>query len=83
MRYRERKLKYYYDMIDNSTRESILLSKITTSLIKCIHRFDYYRLQNALTNNNEIEETYPRYSKVEMQKYVVKYEKPFYSVKTL
>jgi len=40
--YKQRKLTYRYDMIDERARESLPINKITTSIIKCVHSFNHY-----------------------------------------
>ena len=47
-------------MIDVEAIESIHLSKITPSMIKCVHGFNHFGIRSALINNNEIEESCPR-----------------------
>jgi len=71
-KYKQRKLTYRYDIIDDKARESVPINKITTPIIKCVHDFNHYGVQNTLINNNEIEEICPRYSEIEMWDHVVK-----------
>ena len=60
--YRRRKFPHYHDMINDEAREAIPISKITPSLIKCVHGFNHFGIRSTLINNNEIEESCPRCS---------------------
>ena len=59
-------------MIAVEARESIPLSKITLSIIKCIHEFNLFGIRSVLINNNEIKESYPQYTGDETWEYIMK-----------
>ena len=53
------------EFIDKGARNTFKIGKVTISIIKYAHRFNYYGLREAMINNNIVEATCPRYKKVE------------------
>ena len=60
-------LKYGYrkEFIDMEARNVFQTGKVTSSMIKCAHRFNHYGLGEAIINNNMVESMCPQCEKVE------------------
>ena len=59
-------------MIDEEARVSIPISRITPSLIKCVHGFNHFGTRSVAINKNEFDKSCPRCSKVENWEHVVR-----------
>jgi len=72
-RYTRKKYGYKEDFIDLEARNTFCPNKVTTSMIKCAHRYNHYWLRHAMINNNLVEANCPRCNQVEMWDHVIKY----------
>jgi len=70
--YRRRKFPHSHDMIDGEARVCIPISRITPSLIKCVHGFNHYGTRSVAINDNEFDESCPRCSETENWEHVVR-----------
>ena len=63
--YTKKKYGHRKEFIDIEARNLFKIGKVTTSMIKCAHRFNHYGLREAMINNNMVETAYPRCKKIE------------------
>ena len=58
--YAKKKLRHKYDMIEAEARNLLNSNKVITSMIKCTQRLNHCELQDAMINNDMVEESYSR-----------------------
>ena len=70
--YVNKKYRYRKEFIDMEVRNVFQTGKVTTSMIKCAHRFNHYGLREAIINNNMVESICPQCEEVETWDHVIK-----------
>ena len=59
-RYAKMKYGYKKEFIDLEARNDFCGNKVTTSMMKCANRFNYYGFRHVIINNNIREANYSR-----------------------
>ena len=69
----KKKLECELDFVDLEAKNSFQANKVSTSIVKYAHRYNYYQLRHSITNSNLIEANCLRCNHVETWDYVVEY----------
>ena len=70
----KKKLNHNSDTIDLETRNTFSSKQITTTVMKCMCRYNHYRVCYAMRNKDLIDKACPRCNKLETWEYVEKYD---------
>ena len=66
LKYVEKKFEYKKDFIDIEARNMFQTSKVMASIVKCTHRYNHYRLRDAMINNNIVDTYCLRCNQIEI-----------------